>query len=168
MQKADFPQDKVVGLHRSFGEAALPHAFGGAVALAFYAEPRETSDIDVNVFVPVERWPVVRESLSPLGVTTAIDEGELGLEAAIKLEWGGTPIHLFFSCDALHEEMARKVREVNFEGGTIPLVAPEHLVIRKTLLGRPKDRRDIERIRARTPIDQEEVDSWVRRLSGGS
>jgi hypothetical protein len=164
MQKADFPQDKVVGLHRSFGEATLPHAFGGAVALAFYAEPRETSDIDVNVFVPVERWPEVRESLSPLGVTTAIDDGELGREAAIKLEWGGNPIHLFFSCDALHEEMARKVREVDLEGETIPLVAPEHLVIRKTLLNRPKDCRDIEAILAQTSVDQGEIDAWVRRL----
>ena len=78
------------------------------------------------------------------------------------------PIHLFFSCDPLHEEMTRKVREVDFEGETIPLVAPEHLIVRKTLLGRPKDRQDIARIRAHTPIDQEEVDNWVRRLSGES
>lgn len=61
--------------------------------------------------------------------------------------------------------MKRRIREVPFGDGTIPLVAPEHLVIRKTLLGRPKDREDIERILARTPVDQEEVDAWVRRLS---
>ena len=30
----------------------LPHAFGGALALAYYAEPRSTIDIDVNVFIP--------------------------------------------------------------------------------------------------------------------
>jgi hypothetical protein len=34
---------------RSFG---VNHAFGGALALAYYAEPRGTVDIDVNVNVP--------------------------------------------------------------------------------------------------------------------
>ncbi len=74
------------------------------------------------------------------------------------------PIHLFFSCDPLHEEMPRKVREVDFEGEAIPFVSPEHLVVRKTLLDRPKDRQDIERILVHTPVNREEIDAWVRRL----
>jgi hypothetical protein len=110
------------------GEAGIPHAFGGAFALAYYAEPRETEDIDVNIFVPAQ----VSES---------------------KFDWEGTPVHFFFSCDPLHEEMARRAREVPLGDGTIPLIAPEHLVIRKTLLGRRKDREDIEQILATTPID---------------
>jgi hypothetical protein len=108
--------------------------------LAFYAEPRETKDIDVNVFVQAQ-------------------------QSELKLEREGTPVHFFFSCDPLHEEMSRSVRTVPFNDGHIPIVSPEHLVIRKTLLGRPKDQRDIEQILAMTPIDQAEVDTWVRRLS---
>jgi hypothetical protein len=74
------------------------------------------------------------------------------------------PIHLFFSCDALHNEMPRKTRQVLLDGETIPLVSPEHLIVRKSLLDRSKDRRDIEAILAATSVDQAEIHYWVRQL----
>ena len=47
---------KVVRLHESLTEAGLPHAFGGALALAFCVEePRATKDIDLNVFIGTDR-----------------------------------------------------------------------------------------------------------------
>jgi hypothetical protein len=131
---------KIAEVHRHLEEAEIPHAFGGALALGYYAEPRETQDIDVNVFVPTQ-------------------------ESELKFDWEGTPVHFFFSCDSLHDVMERSIREVPFGDGTIPLVAPEHLVIRKTLLGRPKDQRDIEQIAATVDLDWEEIEDWVRRLS---
>lgn len=164
-QNLALPEDKLLALHRTLGEAGISHAFGGALALAHYAQPRETVDIDVNVFVPTDCWPEVHKALAPLGIEVKVDEGELEREGQTKLEWNENPLHLFFSCDLLHEEMERRVRIVPFAGGTIPLVAPEHLVVRKTLLNRPKDRRDIEQILASTPIDMDEVDDWVKRLS---
>jgi predicted nucleotidyltransferase len=159
------PADIVKAVHRSLEAAGIPHAFGGALALALYAESRETADIDVNVFVPVEQWPEVREALMPLGVDVNVDEEELKRQAEVKVNWNGTPVHLFFSSDLLHEEMPRKVKQAPLDGHTIPLVAPEHLIVRKTMLDRPKDRRDIERILATTPVDRDEVDNWVRRLA---
>lgn len=164
-QNTGFPQDEVRALHRRLEEAGIPHAFGGAQALAYYAKPRRTVDIDVNVFVPVECWPEVREAMAPLGIEVEVDERELEREGQVKLEWNENPVHLFFSCDPLHEEMERRVRTVPFTDGKIPLVAPEHLVIRKTILGRPKDRCDIEQILASTPIDMDEVEDWVKRLA---
>ncbi len=133
----------VAALHKQLKGAGVPHAFGGAVALAYYGAPRPTTDIDINVFVQAQ-------------------------QSELKLDWEGTPVHFFFSCDPLHEEMEKRVREVPLGNGTIPLVAPEHLIVRKTLLGRPKDRQDIDAILAATPVDQEEIDMWVRRLSGES
>ena len=53
------------------GLAAVPHAFGGALALAYWAEPRATVDIDVNVFVPTERVGAVLDPLAALGADTA-------------------------------------------------------------------------------------------------
>ena len=47
---------------------ATPHAFGGALALAYHAEPRATVDIDLNVFIPVERADEVLAPLGRLGV----------------------------------------------------------------------------------------------------
>lgn len=133
----------VAAVHQSLKEAGIPHAFGGAFALAYYGAPRPTSDLDVNVFLPTQ-------------------------ESELKFEWKGTPVHFFFSCDPLHEEMKRRIREVPFGDSTIPLVAPEHLVVRKRLQGRPKDQHDIERIAAAIDLDWEEIESWVRQLGGAS
>jgi hypothetical protein len=139
---------KVVAVHRALAAAGLPHAIGGALALSFYGAPRETVDIDVNVFVPPERWPEVRQALAPLGPD-------------------GNPVHVFYSHDALHEEMAKATRLVPFGGTEIPIVAPEHLVVRKAMLDRPKDWPDIEAILFATePLGIEEIEAWLRRLAG--
>ncbi|MFT3866331.1 MAG: hypothetical protein QM729_18885 [Solirubrobacterales bacterium] len=138
----------MIAVHRALAAAGLPHAIGGAVALSIYGAPRETADIDVNVFVAPERRPEVLRALDPVPA-------------------GGPPVHVFYSHDELHEEMASAIREVTYAGTTIPLVAPEHLVARKMILDRPKDRRDIEALLDANPsLDREEIERWVRRLSG--
>jgi len=129
----------VAALHEQLEQAGIPHAFGGAFALAYYGAPRLTSDIDVNVF-------------------------EAAQVSDVKFNWEGTSVHFFFSCDPLHEAMEREIREVPLGDGTIPLVSPEHLIIRKTLLGRPKDHQDIEAVLAATPVDRVAIDAWVARL----
>jgi hypothetical protein len=140
---------KVLAVHRHLTEAGLPHAIGGAVALGIYAAPRPTVDIDVNVFVAAEREPAVREVLA------TVDPA------------GKHPVHLFFSDDELHEAMRVAVREVPFAGETIPLVTPEHLVVRKALIGRDKDWADIEVIlTAVDPFDTDEVEHWLGELGG--
>lgn len=106
----------------------------------------------------------MRDALASVGIDVEADVEELEREGQIKLKWRYNPVHLFFSCDPLHKEMEDSAREIPFGDCTIPLVAPEHLIIRKTLLGRPKDRRDIEAILARTSVDQAEIDAWVKRL----
>src|SRR6185295_6284205 len=62
--------DKVVALHHALARAGVAHAFGGALALAYYAEPRTTVDVDVNVFVTVDHADDVAAALGPLGVDT--------------------------------------------------------------------------------------------------
>lgn len=133
---------------QALGAADIPHAIGGAIALGHYAEPRPIRDIDVNVFVPPERRPEVETALSGL-------DGD------------GPPVHLFFAEDALHQAMPDAVRKVPFAGATIPIVSPEHLVIRKAMLDREKDWPDIETLLASgAQIDLDEVRAWVERLAG--
>ena len=62
---------KIEQLHRSFRAANLPHAFGGALALAFcVAEPRATKDIDLNVFIGVDRIDELIDALPERVVVT--------------------------------------------------------------------------------------------------
>ncbi len=85
----------------------------------------------------------------------------------LRLKWDPNSIHLFFSCDHLHDRMRQRIRCVPFSAGTIPIVAPEHLIIRKALLDRTKDWLDIEQILVATePLDLGEIEDWLERMVG--
>jgi hypothetical protein len=160
---------KVLAIDRALGAARIPHAIGGALALAYYAEPRATIDVDVNVFVATGRWPDVREALVPLGVDVTIDEQELERDGQVRLWWDRNPVDLFFSYDPFHDEMRRAARKVPFAGETIPILSPEHLTVCKAMFDRPKDWLDIEQILVATsPLDLDEIEGWLHRMVGES
>lgn len=161
-----FP-DKIIAIDRGLTAARVPHAIGGALALAYYAEPRVTIDVDVNVFVPTNRWPEVRKALAELGVDVEADESALARDGQVRLWWGRNPIDLFFSYDPFHEEMKGAVRHVPFGDTRIPILAPEHLAICKAIFDRPKDWLDIEGMLVVTdPLDLDAVRSWLTRMVG--
>ncbi|HEY0279208.1 MAG TPA: nucleotidyl transferase AbiEii/AbiGii toxin family protein [Solirubrobacterales bacterium] len=159
--------EKVIAVDRALSAADLQHAFGGALAYAYYGEPRTTIDIDVNVFVSIDRRREVEGALEPLPIDLDLDPKELAQERQARLPWDLNPVHLFFSFDDLHAEMPNGTRRVPFAGAEIPIVAPEHLVIRKAMLDRTKDWLDIEAIFvASEPLDLAVIEAWVRRLAG--
>ncbi|HWT89965.1 MAG TPA: hypothetical protein VN179_02505 [Solirubrobacterales bacterium] len=124
-------------------------------------------DIDVNVFIPPDRWRDICQVLEPLEIDMEIDEAGLEATGEAKLGWGSNFLHLFFSCDSLHEEMRRSIRTVPFNGKYIPVVSPEHLVIRKALLDRTKDWLDVEQILVATrPLDLQEIERWMEQMAG--
>jgi hypothetical protein len=43
---------RIVAVHELLDSMRVPHQFGGAIALAWYRNPRATTDIDLNVTVP--------------------------------------------------------------------------------------------------------------------
>jgi len=159
--------EKVVAIHRALAAAKVPHAIGGAIALAYYAEPRATVDVDVNVFVPTDRWPDLRAALAPLGVDVELDEPALARDGQVRLWWDRNAVDLFFSYDPLHDEMADSTRRVPFVDTRIPILGPEHLAICKAIFDRPKDWLDIEAMLVVTePLDVTAIESWLTRLVG--
>jgi len=159
--------EKVVAIHQQLDAAKVPHAIGGALALAYYAEPRATVDIDVNVFVATDRWPQVRDALVPLGVDVTLDLAGLERDGQARLWWGRNAVDLFFSNDELHEEMQRAVRRVPFGQATLSILAPEHLAVCKAIFDRPKDWLDIEQMLVATdPIDLAEIERLLERMVG--
>lgn len=42
--------EQIASIENAFAAAGIPHAFGGAQALAYYGSVRATHDIDLNVF----------------------------------------------------------------------------------------------------------------------
>jgi hypothetical protein len=149
--------------------AEVPHAFGGALALAYYAEPRATIDIDLNVFIPATRFADVAAPLTQLGVTVPAPDTErvVSRDGQVRVFWDATPIDLFFAYDPFHEAAAKATRAVPFADGTIPILAAEHLVVCKAIFDRPKDWVDVEALLAlETELDAAEVLRWVGRIAG--
>jgi hypothetical protein len=156
-----------VAIHRQLDAAKVPHAIGGALALAYYAEPRVTVDIDVNVFLATDHWPRVREALAPLGVDVTLDLAVLERDGQVRLWWGRNAVDLFFSNDDFHAEMQRGARRVPFGQDTLSILSPEHLAICKAIFDRPKDWLDIEQMLVATdPIDLAEIERLLERMVG--
>jgi hypothetical protein len=160
---------KVASLARVFDAAGLPYAIGGALAFAYYGEPRATMDVDINVFVHPDRSAEVFATLAPLGVEAppkAISDTER--DGQIRLRWGRTPVDLFFAYDAFHDHAATRVRTVPFGDITISILAPEDLLVCKTVFDRRKDWIDIDQILALTSgdLDLDDVRRWVERIVG--
>ncbi len=159
--------EKVLAIHRQLDAAKVPHAIGGALALAYYAEPRVTVDIDVNVFVATDHWPQVRDALAPLGVDVTLDLSVLERDGQVRLWWGRNAVDLFFSNDEFHEEMRRGARRVPFGQVTLSILSPEHLAVCKAMFDRPKDWLDIEQMLVATdPIDPAEIERLLKRMVG--
>lgn len=160
--------ERVVAITDALGDAGVAHAFGGALALAYHAEPRATVDIDVNVFVPAEDVEVVAAPLRALGVD--VSDGVVALirrDGQARATWDGTFVDLFFAYDPFHDAVARGVQRVPFGDTTIPILSASHLVVCKAVFDRPKDWVDIDAVlELGTAVDAAEVLRWVGRLVG--
>ncbi|MCC5951402.1 MAG: hypothetical protein JJU45_04835 [Acidimicrobiia bacterium] len=157
--------EKIIAIHLALAE--VPHAFGGALALAYHAEPRATRDIDCNVFVPADRAGAALAPLGRLGVDVGGAEAVAERDGQVRVLWGGTPVDLFFAYDAFHEAAERHAVVVPFADTTIAVLAPEHLTVCKVVFDRPRDWVDIEAMVALgTRIDLAEVLRWVGRICG--
>lgn len=158
---------KVVAVDRALAAARLPHAFGGALALAYYSEPRTTVDIDVNVFVPLARWPDLAAALEPLGVDCTTDAAVLERDGWIRWHWGRSPIDVFFSYDPVHDAMRSDARRYPFGDVEIPVIAPEHLIVCKLVFDRTKDWIDVQgMLAAAEGLDVAEIRTWIDALVG--
>ncbi len=139
--------DKIEAIHERLDAQRIAHAFGGALALAYYAEPRATDDVDVNVFLAPAEFARLDAALAPLGVAASAQERRAASsEGQCRLWWGRTPVDVFLAYDELHEAMRTGLRTVPFGARRIPILAPEHLLVCKALFDRPKDWLDIEQM----------------------
>jgi hypothetical protein len=147
---------KVELLHDALEVARIPHAFGGALALAYcVGEPRATADIDVNVFVAPTQARTVFAALPAAVLTTERQEADAAERGQVRIPWGDTPIDLFFAYHDFHQEVAIRARVVPFGSIEIPVLDCGDLVVFKALFNRPRDWVDIENVIESGGIDLE-------------
>lgn len=158
--------EQLVALHQALDEAQIPHAFGGALALAYCARPRSTDDIDVNVAVAPAELDRVLAAL-PAGVELTGKETTLAArDGQLRLWWGRTAIDIFFVQHPFHDDIARHARIVPFADIEIPVISGEHLVVCKAMFDRTKDWQDIDAIAHAGTTDLTEALRWLTELLG--
>jgi hypothetical protein len=154
--------EKIEAVAGGLSAAAIPHAFGGALALAFcVGQPRATSDIDVNVFVPTDEVDRVFAAL-PEGVEVeSASERSVRRDGQVRVMWGETPIDLFFSYHPLHDQAARRARHVAFGDVQIAVLSCTDLAFFKVLFNRTRDWADLEAMTEAGSYDRSEVLRWL-------
>ena len=137
--------EKIVTLADVFDEARMPHAFGGALALAYCTErARGTVDIDLNVFVDQSK---ADEVLSMFPDEVAVDEEsrhQLFSDGQTRLWWDATPLDLFLNTTHFHVEAAERRRTHEFAGRAISFLGCSDLAVFKVFFNRSKDWVDLE------------------------
>jgi hypothetical protein len=151
---------KIGALHDALARAGLPHAFGGALALAWCTQrARGTIDVDVNVFVDAAEAAAVLKRL-PRGVRwTDKDAATLRREGQIRIWWDGTPLDLFLNTTELHAHLAQRIRWEKFVGRDMPFLSCADLAVFKAFFNRTKDWADLEEMQVAGTLDAGRVEA---------
>lgn len=157
--------ERIVRLHDALDAAAIPHAIGGAISLAYCTrDPRGTDDIDVNVFVGVRRLDDVLRAL-PSGITvTDANRRHLLRDAQARVFWDDTPVDLFLANHPFHGRSQQRAVSRPFEGREIPMLSCIDLAVYKTFFARPQDAVDIAEMVKAGCIELEALQREVRDL----
>ena len=150
--------ERIVSLNRALASRRVARAFGGAIALAYWTrDPRGTSDIDLNLFVPAGGPERALRAL-PADVAQQPETLEVvRRDGQVRLWWDEIPIDLFFDVLPIHVEAARNRRLVPFAGTRIPVLGPVELAVFKAMFDRTRDWADIEAMIAAQTLDLDAV-----------
>ena len=160
--------EKIVAIHRALRTASIPHAFGGALALAWCTQQaRGTIDIDVNLFVEPTTVTATLGALPPGVVWTDADVDLIARDGQARLWWEATPVDVFFNTTTFHERAAARTRLEPFLGEEIPFLACRDLAVFKAFFNRTKDWADLEAMAEVGALDVEAVLGTLVRYLGG-
>jgi hypothetical protein len=136
---------KILALDEAMDAAAIPHAFGGALALAWCTEQaRGTIDIDLNVFVDGDGAARVFAAF-PEGVQWSDADVAITMrDGQIRLWWDSTPVDLFLNTSEFHRQAAGRARREPFAGREVPFLSCTDLAVFKAFFNRTKDWADLE------------------------
>jgi hypothetical protein len=127
----------------------LSYAIGDAIALGYYAIPRATVDVDINVFVAPEGeidrlLAVLAEAgFAPSEPPAAIRERAVE-EGQFRGTAHGLRVDVFVPAIPYYEALARRTRSATLLGRPAIILGPEDLAVLKMMFFRRKDLADVE------------------------
>ena len=158
---------KIVAVHQAMLDADIPHAFGGALALAWCTQAaRATIDIDLNLFVSVDQASEVFAKLPGAVETPKAALKQLIRDTQVRLWWEHTPVDIFLNSTPYHSEAAQRVRWEEFAGQSVPFLSCQDLAVFKAFFNRTKDWADLEEMQAAGTLDVRFVSGVIMEYLG--
>lgn len=159
--------DRLLTIHAALDTADIPHAFGGAIALAYCTgEPRATIDLDLNIFVPHTHPEKAISAMPDDVVITLANRQELARSGQTRAWWDDTPIDLFFANHPFHTIVQERARQVPFAGTHIPVLDCTSLAVFKAFFNRTKDWADLEAMAHAEQLNTDAVAYFLMDLLG--
>lgn len=160
--------DKVVELHHALAAVSIPHAFGGALALAWCTEQaRGTIDIDLNIFLETDRVGEVLASLPAEVEVTEKNRQQLERDGQTRLWWQKTPLDLFLNTTPFHAQVGKRFRLEEFNDALVPFLACRDIAVFKAFFDRDKDWTDLRSMARAKTLDFESVIGVLALYLGG-
>lgn len=158
---------KILALHDTLTAARVPHAFGGALALAWCTQrARGTVDVDVNVFIDPDDTPRLLDALPAQVAHTDNDRVLLERDGQARLWWDTTPIDVFLDTTDFHRQAATRTRTEPFAGTDVPFLGCGDLAVFKAFFNRTKDWADLEEMHAAGTLDVDAVTAVLAHYLG--
>ncbi len=167
--------ERAVLVHQVLDRAGIPHAIGGALALAYHVQSaRATDDIDLNVSSDPAHPEVVFRLLPPEIRWDHAEVERVRGYGNVRLLWphpagpptAPVPLDLFFPEHDFHRQASQRAELVAMLDDTVPILSATDLMVVKMLFDRRKDWADIEELLRFGKADPAEAASWVRTLLG--
>jgi hypothetical protein len=165
--------ERAVDVHRRLDRGGIPHAIGGALALAYHvAQARATNDIDLNVSADPNKPERVFALLPDDVPWSDSDVAAVRRDGQVRLLWplpdGGPPIplDLFFPQHALHQAVDARAELVPMLDASVPILSATDLLVFKALFDRRKDWADIEELVRFGKPDLAEARRWLVKIVG--
>lgn len=153
---------KIVQLHDQLTEQNIPHAFGGALALAWCTErARGTIDIDVNLLIPASDWQSALDALPDDVKVTGKDRDILKRDGQVRVWWDRTPLDLFLNSTDFHDGIATRIRWETFAGKSLPFLSCFDLAVFKAFFNRTKDWADLEEMAHAGTLEKAQVQATL-------
>ena len=153
---------KILALHEQLSREDLPHAFGGALALAWCTQrARGTIDIDINLLIPASEWPSALAALPKDVKVTRKDKMLLERDGQVRVWWEKTPLDLFLNSTDFHEGIAERLRWETFAGKSLPFLSCFDLAVFKAFFNRIKDWADLEEMALAGTLEKERVQATL-------
>jgi hypothetical protein len=153
---------KIVELHEQLTNQDIPHAFGGALALAWCTErARGTIDIDVNLLIPARDWQIALDALPGEVKVTRKDREILEREGQVRVWWHKTPLDLFLNSTDFHEGIASRIRWETFVGKSLPFLSCFDLAVFKAFFNRSRDWADLEEMARAGTLEKARVQATL-------